>query len=99
VFAAAGHSLIGLIAGVILLDLGVQAGHVANQTRIYALIPQARSRLNTVYMVSYFLGGAIGSALGAVGWTRWGWKGVCLAGGVQGLVALMARLTDRPLKS
>jgi predicted MFS family arabinose efflux permease len=80
VFGVAGYWLIGLIAGVILLDLGVQAGHVANQTRIYALIPEARSRLNTVYMVSYFVGGALGSALGAVGWARWGWKGVCVAG-------------------
>jgi hypothetical protein len=49
----------GLIASVILPDLGVQAGHVANQTRIYALIPEARSRLNTVYVVTYFLGGSL----------------------------------------
>jgi predicted MFS family arabinose efflux permease len=86
-----GRNLWGLIGGVILLDLGVQAGHVANQTRIYALIPAARSRLNTVYMVSYFMGGALGSALGAYGWQRWGWTGVCAAGAIQGLVALAAR--------
>jgi len=91
VFALAGHWLAGLIAGVILLDLGVQAGHVANQTRIYALIPEARSRLNTVYMGSYFLAGALGSALGALGWATWGWKGVCAAGSLQCLVALAAR--------
>jgi predicted MFS family arabinose efflux permease len=91
VFALFGYTLAGLIAGVILLDLGVQAGHVANQTRIYALIPQARSRLNTVYMGSYFIGGAIGSALGAAGWSQWGWKGVCAAGALQCLVALAAR--------
>jgi predicted MFS family arabinose efflux permease len=88
----------GLIAGVVLLDLGVQAGHVANQTRIYALLPEARSRLNTVYMVSYFVGGALGSALGALGWNWWGWKGVCLAGVAQGLVALYARLANSRAK-
>lgn len=49
-----GYQLWGLIVGVILLDLGVQAGHVLNQTRIYSLLPEARSRLNTVYMVSFF---------------------------------------------
>ncbi len=92
VFAGAGTRFWGLIAGVVILDLGVQAGHVANQTRIYALIPEARSRLNTVYMVSYFLGGALGSALGAYSWTRSGWAGVCLAGAVQCGVALAARL-------
>lgn len=87
VLYATGQNIWGLIAGVILLDLGVQAGHVANQTRIYALVPEARSRLNTVYMVSYFLGGALGSALGAYGWSRAGWTGVCVAGAAQLAVA------------
>jgi len=91
VFYAAGCSIWGLVAGVVLLDLGVQAGHVANQTRIYALIPEARSRLNTVYMVTYFLGGAFGSALGAYGWSHWGWTGVCVAGALQLVVALAVR--------
>jgi predicted MFS family arabinose efflux permease len=99
VFAVAGHWIIGLVAGVILLDLGVQAGHVANQTRIYALIPEARSRLNTVYMVSYFVGGALGSALGAMGWVRWGWTGVCVAGVAQGLVALGVRISTSRAKT
>jgi predicted MFS family arabinose efflux permease len=91
VFDFAGYSLWGLAAGVILLDLGVQGGHVANQTRIYALVPEARSRLNTVYMVTFFLGGALGSALGAYGWTHWGWSGVCAAGAVQLMAALAVR--------
>jgi predicted MFS family arabinose efflux permease len=98
VFDVAGRELWGLIAGVILLDLGVQAGHVANQTRIYALIPDARSRLNTVYMVTYFLGGALGSALGAWGWSRWGWNGVCAAGAAQLLAALAVSLTARHVR-
>jgi predicted MFS family arabinose efflux permease len=91
VFDVAGYGVWGLVAGVILLDLGVQAGHVANQTRIYALVPEARSRLNTVYMVTYFLGGSLGSAMGAYGWTHWRWNGVCAAGAVQLLVALGVR--------
>jgi predicted MFS family arabinose efflux permease len=76
-FWSAGASMIGLIAGVVLMDLGVQAGHVSNQTRIYSILPEARSRLSTVYMVSYFLGGAIGSALGASAWNAARWPGVC----------------------
>jgi predicted MFS family arabinose efflux permease len=94
VFGFSGRTLAGLIAGVVLLDLGVQAGHVANQTRIYALIPEARSRLNTVYMVAYFLGGSLGSALGAWGWAHYGWIGVCVAGGAQGVAALIVRFSD-----
>ena len=54
------HHLTGLIAGVILLDLGVQGAQVSNQARIYSLPQAIHSRLNTVYMVSYFVGGALG---------------------------------------
>jgi predicted MFS family arabinose efflux permease len=72
-----GRHLSGLIAGVILLDIGVQSGHVSNQTRIYGLIPEARSRLNMVYMVSYFVAGALGSYMGSVLWQKFAWAGVC----------------------
>ncbi len=88
----AGNLFLGLIIGVILLDLGVQAGHVSNQTRIYGISPSARSRLNTVYMVSYFMGGSLGSALGAFGWSMAKWKGVCAAGLALSLVALAIHL-------
>jgi hypothetical protein len=55
-------------------------------------VPEARSRLNTVYMATYFLGGSLGSALGAAGWTRWKWNGVCAAGALQLLAALGVRM-------
>ncbi|MCZ8511776.1 MFS transporter [Paenibacillus filicis] len=82
-----GSRLAGLIVGVILLDLGVQGGQVSNQTRIYSLIPEARSRLNTVFMVSTFIGGAIGSSIGSLAWGQWGWTGVCWTGGGMALIA------------
>ena len=75
-FAAAGQSLWGLVAGVLLLDLGVQGAQVSNQSRIYALRPESRSRINTVYMVIYFVGGSAGSALGALAWSFGGWIAV-----------------------
>jgi predicted MFS family arabinose efflux permease len=75
-----GSTLTGLVAGVILLDLGVQAGHVSNQTRIYSLAPSARGRLNAVYMTCYFLGGSCGSILGVWGWQLAHWWGVCCCG-------------------
>lgn len=88
VFFAGGQTLAGLIAGVILLDLGVQAGQVSNQTRIYAIAPEMASRINTFYMTSYFIGGATGSLLGALGWSRAGWPGVCAAGALLSGLAL-----------
>ncbi len=67
-----------LVVGVVLMDLGVQAFQVAAQARVLALLPNAGSRLNTLYMVGRFVGGAAGSVLGAWVWTAWGWSGVCL---------------------
>ncbi|WP_028224355.1 MFS transporter [Paraburkholderia ferrariae] len=80
IFAFSGKSLVGLVIGVIVLDVGVQAAQISNQSRIYALRPEARSRVNTVYMVAYFIGGAAGSAVGAATWHAFGWVGVCVAG-------------------
>ncbi|HLH75870.1 MAG TPA: MFS transporter [Candidatus Binataceae bacterium] len=75
-----GHHLLGLIVGVVLLDLAAQSNHVSNLTTIYALLPHARSRLNTVYMVSYFCGGAVGTLTAANAWVMMGWRGVATAG-------------------
>ena len=76
----------GLVLGVIALDVGAQMMQVANQTRIFGLGAEARSRLNTVYMTMYFIGGAFGSALASVAWSRWQWDGVCVL--AIGLIAL-----------
>lgn len=90
-----GGALWGMVAGVILLDFGVQGAHVVNQTRIYALLPEARSRLNTVYMVTYFVGGSLGSYLGAWGWSKAHWNGVCAVGLLLSLLALGVLATTR----
>jgi hypothetical protein len=47
----AGHRLAGLIAGIVMLDLAMQANLVSNQTHLYGLLPEARSRLNTIPQV------------------------------------------------
>jgi predicted MFS family arabinose efflux permease len=95
-----GATLLGLALGVMLLDAGVQASHLSNQTRIYALHPDLRNRLNAVYMVTYFLGGAAGSALGGYAWQHEGWLAVCAVGAgfaVAGIVALFAIGRANPL--
>ncbi len=66
-----------LVVGVVILDSGAQMVQVANQTRIFGLVADARSRLNTVYMTVYFGGAAVGSAVATVAWERWRWNGVC----------------------
>jgi predicted MFS family arabinose efflux permease len=80
--------IIALVIGVVILDMGAQMTQVANQTRIFGLVPSARSRLNTVYMTIYFSGAAIGSALATVIWQHWQWNGV--SGLALGLITLAA---------
>lgn len=89
VFFLGGKTIFGLIAGVILLDLGNQSGQVSNQARVQALSDEMRSRNNTVYMVTYFVGGALGSFLATSLWGRLGWAGVCLVGGGMMALALL----------
>ncbi|URN05200.1 MFS transporter [Actinomadura madurae] len=78
--------LVALGAGTLLLDVAMQSGMVANQARIFALRPDARSRVNTAYMTCAFLGGSTGSWLGATAYTRSGWTCLCA------LVAVLAGL-------
>jgi predicted MFS family arabinose efflux permease len=88
-FWALGFKLWGLIIGVIALDLGTQSGQISNQTRIYALNGEARNRINTVFMVSYFIGGSLGSLLGAYGFANFGWTGVCVVGFIFQFAAII----------
>lgn len=78
--AVGGTLLWMLILAVIILDIGMQVTHISNQSRIFALIPEARSRLNTVYMTSAFIGGSLGSVAGSMAWTAGGWLAVCGTG-------------------
>lgn len=84
-----GYHLSGLIVGVILLDLGVQCCNVSNQTNIHRLCEDARNRISSIYMVSFFLGGALGSYLGAHFYENFGWIGVCIFGLMTQIIALL----------
>ncbi|MFI5795045.1 MFS transporter [Streptomyces sp. NPDC051677] len=88
--------VVGLAVGLLLLDVAVQCGQVANQARIFALRPEARSRLNTGYMTCAFLGGSAGSWLGTRAYAALGWGAVCALIAVAGLVALAAYAGGRP---
>jgi predicted MFS family arabinose efflux permease len=79
-----------LILGTLLLDLAVQAAHITNQSVLYAGRPAIRSRITTVYMVSYFAGGAVGSGLAALVWNPDnGWRSACLLGACLAALALV----------
>jgi predicted MFS family arabinose efflux permease len=92
IMALGKSSVIALIAGIALLDLGVQGLHISNQSAIYALRPESRSRLTTAYMVAYFLGGAAWSAFASALYGSSGWGGVCILGAATALLALVVWL-------
>jgi hypothetical protein len=70
-------SLVGLAMGLMAVDLGVQGSFVANQARIYALDPAARSRMSGLLFFTAYLGAALCSAAISSLWTRWAWSGTC----------------------
>ncbi|HEX7506388.1 MAG TPA: MFS transporter, partial [Polyangia bacterium] len=81
-FALAPHSLVLLIVGAVVFDLGIQASMIAHQSIVYGLDPAARSRLNALLLGTMFVGMSVGSALGSLALDRFGWGGVGVFGAV-----------------
>jgi predicted MFS family arabinose efflux permease len=81
------HSVLMLVFGILALDLAVQGLHITNQSEIYSLRPDARSRITSAYMAGFFAGGVFGSALSSFAYAHSGWRGVCLVGAGFGMVA------------
>ncbi|MEU6585597.1 MFS transporter [Nocardia sp. NPDC046763] len=97
---ALGRSALGfMIVAIIAVNIAVQWSQIANQARIFAYLPDARSRANTVYMVAVFLSGAVCAALAGACYAGFGWLGVCGLQAVLALAGLMglpfARRYDR----
>lgn len=72
--------LLSYILGFAFMNLGLATIHSSNQNIIFRLRPDAKSRINSIYMTGYFIGGACGSALGIYAWHHGGWLMACLVG-------------------
>jgi predicted MFS family arabinose efflux permease len=88
-------SLALLIVGVLVMDACVQGSHVINQSVIYDLLPEARSRLTTVYITTMFAGGALGSFAGAQAYETWGWTGATLTAAAFPVAGLLCWAATR----
>src|ERR1019366_6303962 len=71
-----------IVAGTIILDAGAQGIHVANQSIIYSLAPNQRSTINSIYMVCFLTGAALGSLFSGYAYAHFGWNGTCVVGAV-----------------
>ncbi|NLS15594.1 MFS transporter [Rhizobium sp. P40RR-XXII] len=87
-------ALITLTLSGIMLDFGVQTNLVLGQRAIFALSAEHRSRLNGLYMATFFAGGALGSALGGWAYAIGGWKMASWIGVAFPVIALLAFLTE-----
>ncbi|MDR0190725.1 MFS transporter [Pseudomonas yamanorum] len=85
--AGAETSIILLVLGVIVLDIGVQSGLVSNQTRAFAVDPKAQGRINSLYMTATFFGGAVGATVSGWLMARLGWMGIVEFGVMLGVIA------------
>ncbi len=94
IFYFSSNSIIGLVVGVIIMDMGVQATHISNQAIIFSLTEEARNRVNTVYMVSYFIGGSAGTFLASRLWDQFEWNGVCAIGTILSVIVLIVHLAN-----
>ncbi|MEO7111841.1 MAG: MFS transporter [Polyangiaceae bacterium] len=84
-------SMLVLILGAVLFDLGTQASLISHQTIIYGLDPNARSRVNAVLVATMFLGMSAGAALGSIALATRGWLGVCELGAAGAGLSLLVR--------
>jgi predicted MFS family arabinose efflux permease len=71
------NAITAMIVATLLLDIGMQGTQVSNLAQIYGLDATAHSRINTVFMTSFFVGGAVGSFAGVLCWGWGGWTLVC----------------------
>ena len=83
-----GYSYAGLVAAIILCDIGAQCLQLSNQSGSLAQIPEASNRVNTIFMTTLFLGGSLGSFISGQGWNIGGWSGVCAVGALFTLCSL-----------
>jgi predicted MFS family arabinose efflux permease len=86
---AAPIALAGMVLGAVLIDFGVIGDQTLGRRAVNLLRPEARGRLNALFVGLFFLGGAVGSAVTGLAWALGGWTAVCAASAACGVLALV----------
>ncbi|MGI4731845.1 MAG: MFS transporter [Janthinobacterium lividum] len=93
-WAAAVGTVVVLAGAAVLLDAATQTNQVLGQRILYSIEPEARGRINAVYMTVVFIGGAAGSAVGALAFAQGGWTAIAWVGAGLGVAVLALFLTE-----
>jgi predicted MFS family arabinose efflux permease len=94
-WAGAAHALILLAVAAVVLDAATQMNQVLGQRVLFSIAPEARGRINSVYMTMVFLAGALGSTLATISYDRGGWTATAAVGAVLTTAAFLLFLTER----
>ena len=90
-----GDSYGGIIAAIILADIGAQCQQISNQSGCLQQLPEATNRVNTIFMTTLFIGGSLGTLLSGIGWSHNGWTGVCFVGASFAILSLLLSGYDK----
>ena len=85
----------GIIAAIILADIGAQCQQISNQSGSLQELPEATNRVNTIFMTTLFIGGSLGTLLSGIGWSHSGWTGVCFVGACFAILSLLLSGYDK----
>lgn len=90
-----GNTYAGLVLTIILIDIGMQCQQLSNQSGCLHQLPGASNRVNTIFMTLFFIGGSAGTFLAGLGWTQFGWQGVCMVGMLFAMMGLGITLVSK----
>ena len=94
-----GHTYPGLIAAIILVDVGTQCLQISNQSGSLQQLPQATNRVNTIFMTTFFVVGSLATFLAGQSWNYFGWTGVCCVGAAFAVISLLLSALDTTTRS
>jgi len=86
-----------VVIGAMLLDIGLRAAMVANQTLINSAVPDSRSRTNTLFGLHVWSGNAVGAFLTSWTFAHFGWVAVCGVAMTAIVLALLVHLRIVPI--
>lgn len=89
------NTYFGIVAGIIIIDIGMQCIQLSNQTSIFELSPRASNRINTIFMTTYFIGGSLGTFLAGTFWHLYGWHGVIVIGAILTGISLLITILSK----